>query len=603
MRKLTLIFVFFVALSLFLLGNVALAADWQKTTVDATGFAGDGTSIMIDSMGYVHIAYLGDSKLKYTTNSSGSWQVTIIDESSVMVGGYPALVIDSNNKIHIVYYDASNDDLKYATNMAGNWGNSVLDSTGGSFVDMAIDSNNYLHVSYYNGSKVKYAVKTTTWAYQDVETIVTTSTTSIAVDSNGKMHISYYDDSNQWLKYATNESGSFLSSAIDSGGVGQYSSIAVDANNKVHISYYNGGVQALMYITNISGTWQKTTVDVAVLAGGLTGIHSSLSLDKNGKAHISYHDGYPSYSLKYATNISGSWQKYTIDQGNSSLIFGFQTSIKVDELNRIHISYQDHINGDLKYAAVLGPINSNLIINSNKVYTALRTIALSIFASGNPVQMIISENSNFTGASWEAYDASKIFTLSKGDGTKTVYISFRDQWYAESSALLKSIRYIKNPKFVTKRARKINEVLLKKEGKKYLSRDLNLTVTRYPKKLKKSKYFILSKLYSNHFKKVDKNKMLKKYWLVTSDLNKYSSKKSKNSFKLKIVFSYTKKEFKKLKKSQKIKQSELKLLYFDKQKKKWKNSFATHDVEGRTFTLVIDSPIVFLERTFGIGIK
>ena len=64
--------------------------------------------------------------------------------------------------------------------------------------------------------------------------------TSIAVDSNNKVHISYQDFTYHDLKYATNASGSWVTSIIDSaGGVGLYSSIAVDSNNKVHISYYN----------------------------------------------------------------------------------------------------------------------------------------------------------------------------------------------------------------------------------------------------------------------------------------------------------------------------------------------------------------------------
>lgn len=41
---------------------------------------------------------------------------------------------------------------------------------------------------------------------------------SIAVDKSGKVHISYYDhdDDNNTLKYATNASGSWVTTAIDS---------------------------------------------------------------------------------------------------------------------------------------------------------------------------------------------------------------------------------------------------------------------------------------------------------------------------------------------------------------------------------------------------
>src|SRR5262249_7158336 len=41
-------------------------------------------------------------------------------------------------------------------------------------------------------------------------------------------------------------------------------------------------------------------------------------------------------------------------------------------------------------------------------------------------QMRVSEDSNFSGAAWQPYSASLPFTLSAGDGAKTVYAQFRD---------------------------------------------------------------------------------------------------------------------------------------------------------------------------------
>ena len=64
--------------------------------------------------------------------------------------------------------------------------------------------------------------------------------TSIALDTSGKAHISYCDDTNDDLKYATNGSGSWVTTTVDSGGdVGRYTSIALDTSGKAHISYYD----------------------------------------------------------------------------------------------------------------------------------------------------------------------------------------------------------------------------------------------------------------------------------------------------------------------------------------------------------------------------
>ena len=63
-----------------------------------------------------------------------------------------------------------------------------------------------------------------------------------------------------------------------------------------------------------------------------------------GKVHISYYDDYNG-DLKYATNGTESWVTTTVDSGD----VGLYTSIAVDTSGKAHISYFDDYNGDLKY--------------------------------------------------------------------------------------------------------------------------------------------------------------------------------------------------------------------------------------------------------------
>ena len=80
-------------------------------TVDAGGDAGHGCDIAIDSMGYIHISYLGGESLKYATNVSGDWQESIITDAGT---GDTSIAIDSNDNIHISFL--RDFELMYTTN-------------------------------------------------------------------------------------------------------------------------------------------------------------------------------------------------------------------------------------------------------------------------------------------------------------------------------------------------------------------------------------------------------------------------------------------------------------------------------------------------------
>lgn len=60
-------------------------------------------------------------------------------------------------------------------------------------------------------------------------------------------------------------------------------------------------------------------------------------------------------------------------------------------------------------------------------------------------QMIYSENSDFSGASWQTYATATTFTLSAAEGNKTVYGKFKNQAGNESSATTASILLDKTP--------------------------------------------------------------------------------------------------------------------------------------------------------------
>jgi hypothetical protein len=177
---------------------------------------------------------------------------------------------------------------------------------------------------------------------------------SLALDPDDNPHISYCDGNYSGLKYASWNGSKWDIQVVDDGGVtgwnGMWSSLSIDSNGSAHISYcafdetYHG---YLKYAWWNGASWSTQTVDPSG-AGWFT----SIAVDSAGNPHISYY-GY--YSLQYASWDGSKWKIEVVDPGrfaydDSLISIGYYSSLALDSNDNPHISYYHETNGDLKYA-------------------------------------------------------------------------------------------------------------------------------------------------------------------------------------------------------------------------------------------------------------
>ena len=86
-------------------------------------------------------------------SSTSSWSTPVSLDSTDNVGQSSSLAIDSNDNLHVSYYDYTNGDLEYMTYNGTSWSVPVsVDSTHnvGKYSSLAVGDYDRLYISYYD---------------------------------------------------------------------------------------------------------------------------------------------------------------------------------------------------------------------------------------------------------------------------------------------------------------------------------------------------------------------------------------------------------------------------------------------------------------------
>ncbi|MCP2505251.1 MAG: Ig domain-containing protein, partial [Candidatus Poseidoniaceae archaeon] len=400
----------------------------STTTVYDSGTVGGYNSIVMDSNDKPHVVfYRSDTAdLMYSTNASGSWVTTTV-ESSNNIGQYCNLAIDSNNGLHISYRsDTAGVRYAYKSSSSSTWAFTEVDGTGGDTTSIAIDSNDKPHIAYRDsGGDLGYAKKTgATWTSGNVQSAGNILSASIAIDSDNHIHVVYYDNSDNDMYHFTNTSGSWVRTMLEdigpsTGGTGV--DIAIDpTTDEPGISYFNKDNTSLNYTYYTGSTW-SAAISVGLIDGEDYGRFNSIAYDSLGNVHIS-HERNVVDDLYYTSDKTGSWMTDAISTSNS---VGTHTSIAVTSNDDVHIASR-YNTGQYVYHSTVQGYNAGSVTRTG-VTNAVCSVTpptlppgLSLTPgtctlTGTPTQLASTATYNLTATSTTGLSKTGEFTIVVND--------------------------------------------------------------------------------------------------------------------------------------------------------------------------------------------
>ena len=255
--------------------------------------------------------------------TSSSWTNVTID-SNGSVGRHTSLAVDSQDNIHISYFDDTNDKLKYARFDGNQWNHTTV---AGSAADSNVGMDDYGMYS------------------------------SIALNSSDGVHIAYYDESNGALNLAvkygnpSHVSTDWQHTVVDGSDslnqVGRPLSLAIDSGDKIHFAYKNSSDASLKYTSCSSvyecyglmppPTWYQAQAPTKVAEFDGDGLDIAIGI--NDQIHIVYDDNNSLNQASY-DQINNSW---SISESPTKST-PHTISVEIDSDDYLHIAYHSNAN-------------------------------------------------------------------------------------------------------------------------------------------------------------------------------------------------------------------------------------------------------------------
>lgn len=198
------------------------------------------------------------------------------------------------------------------------------------------------------------------------------------------------------------------------------------------------GVHYKMYVPKGANFFFR---DMSVLISGISNINgvSVRSSDNVYGTSYAMNDGKLLVNLDFNKSLIEKAEKYlSIFEADHLADYNYDNALYfIQKLkDGVRESYETRLN---KYSSP--PTLDSVIINNGDATTKNKVVSIKITYSGTgATHYMVSENSDFSGASWIAYSSEFSYTLSDGFDEKTVYVKLKNP-YGDSSVMSSKITY------------------------------------------------------------------------------------------------------------------------------------------------------------------
>jgi hypothetical protein len=270
----------------------------------------------------------------------------------------PVIAVDTKDNIYTVWYDEApgNTEIYYkkSTNGGTTWTSKRLTWTTSSSFEpaIAIDSNDRVHIVFYDAStgpyQILYKKSTnggTTWTSKRLTwTTSNSESPDIAIDSKDHIHLVWQENisgNSEIYHRKSTDGGATWSGAkqlTSNKGYSYYPAIAIDTNNNIHVAWRDdtSGFTEIHYMNSTDGgsTWVSKRLTWAKWFN----YRPDIAIDSNDHIYVVWSDGLNIFGKK-STNGGTTWttRKLTWTVGPSS----YPTIAINRGNNHIHLVWQE----------------------------------------------------------------------------------------------------------------------------------------------------------------------------------------------------------------------------------------------------------------------